>query len=406
MKEINKGIIFITKDALCRDYLPTYGNKIWKTPNIDEIAKKGTVFNKHYTAAPSTVMSNMCMFTGKYPHESELSHYYLSNIHYSGESLWTKAEEKGYECHIMWDEAWDSVFKVKERYYCYGENTVIHNMNNFRQGVGAHYIHKEQLKNDDSKTSFVLRVVEDEIDAIIENASKPVFLWLHVPHVIYGRIGYGTDIDVFDQIVGIARRKFNDDNIIISSDHGNMNGVKGKIGYGHDVYEPAIRIPLITPRIDELVECNVLTSNIDISRLIFERKIVNRKYIYCDSTFYAQPNRKLAIVTEDFKYIYNKATHTEELYDLRTDLNENCNLISDTIFDIDRRVTTPLQELYFYPYWDELDLVRNNFRKIKDQIWKTGSFGEEFVPKLKYFLLTHGGHKFIQWKSKFGLKKK
>ena len=30
-----------------------------------------------------------------------------------------------------------------------------------------------------------------------------------------------------------------------------MNGMKGKISYGHDVYETAVNIPLIAPRIDE-----------------------------------------------------------------------------------------------------------------------------------------------------------
>ena len=37
----------------------------------------------------------------------------------------------------------------------------------------------------------------------------------------------------------------------IAADHGNMNGMKGKISYGHDVYETAVNIPLIAPRIDE-----------------------------------------------------------------------------------------------------------------------------------------------------------
>ena len=38
--------VLITKDALRKDYLPSYGNKFWKTPNIDELASKGTIFNK------------------------------------------------------------------------------------------------------------------------------------------------------------------------------------------------------------------------------------------------------------------------------------------------------------------------------------------------------------------------
>ena len=37
-------IILITKDVLRSDYLPVYGNKYWKTPNIDKLAEKGTIF--------------------------------------------------------------------------------------------------------------------------------------------------------------------------------------------------------------------------------------------------------------------------------------------------------------------------------------------------------------------------
>ena len=140
-------------------------------------------------------MSNMCMFTGLYAHESELSRYVLSGIHYQGETLWTKAEAKGYECHIIWDEAWHSVFKMEERYYCYGENTKIHNLKEIRQGVGAHYLHGDSLKRDDSKTEYVYKTIENEIKKIKKEAEKPIFLWMHIPHVINGRTGYGTDID-------------------------------------------------------------------------------------------------------------------------------------------------------------------------------------------------------------------
>ena len=72
-KEIMRhNILLLTKDAFCKEYLPLYGNKIWagKTPNIDELAAKGMVFNRHYTAAPSTVMAFRAMSTGRFAYES------------------------------------------------------------------------------------------------------------------------------------------------------------------------------------------------------------------------------------------------------------------------------------------------------------------------------------------------
>ena len=44
MYNIPNHVILVSKDAMLSSYLPTYGNKYWKTPNIDELAKKGTVF--------------------------------------------------------------------------------------------------------------------------------------------------------------------------------------------------------------------------------------------------------------------------------------------------------------------------------------------------------------------------
>lgn len=40
-----ESIIFITKDAFCKDYLPCYGNQYWSghTPNIDKLVENGSV---------------------------------------------------------------------------------------------------------------------------------------------------------------------------------------------------------------------------------------------------------------------------------------------------------------------------------------------------------------------------
>lgn len=65
-----KRKILITKDVLRTDYLFCYGSKLWKTPNIDELASKGTIFNRQYTVGTSTAMSLTSLFTGKYSFET------------------------------------------------------------------------------------------------------------------------------------------------------------------------------------------------------------------------------------------------------------------------------------------------------------------------------------------------
>lgn len=383
------NILLVTKDALAKDYLPIYGNKIWKgkTPNIDELSEKGTVFNWHYTAAPSTVMSFRSMITGKFAHEQPYSNYTPKEIPGSNTDMFQIAERLGYEGHIVWDSTWT---KMVLRYgNCYGSNTTFHNMESIKQAVGCHHHHFNKLINNEDKVLDTINRIVNEIRSIVESQNK-VFIWLHLPHVINGRTSYGSDIDVLDTLIGHLRSLFSDENIFISADHGNMNGYRGKWGYGFDVNTSAIEIPLITPQIEGLSECNVTTSNIDIKALIFERKITYRDYIFSDSAYFAQPHRKLSIIHHNFAYIFNKEDSTEELYDLSNDRYERINLLKSVDYDIDRKVKAPVRDYYYSPYWDDVDKIVEDFRAKRDSIWRKGraldEMKEKYLRKMKFFV--------------------
>lgn len=371
------NILLITKDAFSKEYLPHYGNTYWKgkTPNIDELVKKGTIFTHYYASAPSTVMSFRGMMFGKFAHETPYHNYTPQEIPSTSQDFFEIAKSKGYKGHIIWDSAW---VKMVLRYgNCYGNKTTIHNLENIRQGVGAHYNHNGTLQRDDKKTDEAIKKIENEVVSIL-NEGNQAFVWLHLPHVINGRTGYGDDIDVFDTIVGTMRKYFSDDCIFISADHGNMNGFKGKYCYGFDVYTQNIEIPLITPRLGEIEVCDDFVSNIDIKQIIFEGVIPKRDFIYSDTQYYAQPNRKLAIIHDGFLYIYSKKTKKEELYDLMYDPQLRCNMISDTFYDVDRELETFTRELFFSPRWEEAQRIRTVFKNERKRIWKEPPLLEAF----------------------------
>ena len=375
----SESIVLLTKDALCADYLPSYGNRYWagKTPNMDELAAKGTVFTRYYTAAPSSAMAYLSMFTGKYPYEQEIKDWKPVLGPYKGTTLFDKAYEMGYDCHILWDEKWkQDAYRYSE---CYGEHTTFHDMKEIRQGVGSHYIHEGFLTPDEEKSRKTLGRIESEIAQIAKNEDK-VFLWIHMPHVINGRVCYGSDIDLFDEVLGILRKYFDDSHISVSADHGNMNGHRGKLCYGFDVYEPAIRIPLITPRKEGKAICDDLTCNVDLYQLLFEDAIPVRDVVYADSAYYAQTNRNLAVLLGKYRYIYHKKTGMEELFDIHWDPGQEFNLFSDWNYDTDRHVQTPSRELYFYPEWEKLPQVRQRLQALKNEIWK-----DETVKQRLYF---------------------
>lgn len=370
--------ILISKDAMSTDYLPVYGNKNWKTPNIDELAKKGTVFLNQHTAAPSTVMSFYSMITGKYSHESGFDIYKKSYKKYEGDTFFKKLRKLGYECHIIWAQ---NMMPLREYLDYFHDDVEIHPIDIFRQGVGSHYIHKGFLSRNLEKEKEAFNTIEEEIKALFAERDN-VFLWIHFPHVIKGEVSYGSDIELFDQYVGMIRKYISDENITITADHGNMNGHKGKLGYGFDVYEPNIRVPLITPRINTLETVTIPTSSLDLYSFLFEKRVEKRDYIFSDSAYRAQTRRKLAIIHDNYKYIYNKHTRKEELYDLSFDPDENFSLMSDYTYDKDRKITVPSRELYYYPKWNELESVRSNFTKIREQMWEKGKIQYRIISRV------------------------
>lgn len=369
---MGKKKIIISKDALCKDYLHFYGTRMAQqdTPNLDALVSQGTLFTNYYTAAPSTVMSFYSMATGKFAHETDFEMYERAHLHVPGETIFTKAKSLGYHsCHVIWDSMWD----VLPQYYDYFRDDVtIHSVHELRESVGVHKKSNGCLFSDNVKAQNTLARVEELLKSILfqeENA----FIWLHLPHVLSGRACYGADIELFDQYVGMVRKYIPDECIIITADHGNMNGLKGKLAYGFDVYDKVANIPLIVPRIDGQNVCEKTVSSVDLYSIVFEKTIPYREFIYCDSAYRAQKHRKLAIVYKNFKYIYNKRTDTEELYDLQYDPDENLSLISDDLFDVDRKIKIKIHEEYFYPRWQIIPQIRECMRAEKERVWKNGS---------------------------------
>jgi len=372
-------IILLSKDILRADYLEPYGQKYWKTPNINELAAKGTVFKRHYTAAPSSAMSYTGMFSGLFSHEINRSNYTEVKPFEQVPTLFDILQNKGYDCHVIWDTRWyQNAYRFSRTYG--DKRTNFHNIK-IEQVVGPHKIDDGNIKPGDDVKS--IEKVLKEIDDIKEDK---VFIWIHLPHVLHGRTGYGSDIDLFDKLAGELRKRFSDDSIYITADHGHMNLKKGIPVYGHHVYEDAIHIPLITPKINDLDIIDFPTSNIQLKEIILEEKISKLDYVYADSKYYAQLDRRLAIIKDNYKYIYNKKEKTEELYDIDWDRSEDVNLLNKTITDPDRKMKYHTSEVFFYPYWDKISEIVTELRVQKSKIWKEPCLLIKTMINIKFFL--------------------
>jgi arylsulfatase A-like enzyme len=393
---MNKKIILISKDVLIPSYLQPY-NQESHTPNINELFKKGTLFNRHYAAAPSTAMSFSAFSTEKYMFELNRADY-VEVDEYSEETIFDKFYKLGYACHIIWSKNYTPMaWKFSKSY---GKNTVIHDHLKLNQSVGVHSIEqRDELQEDLELCSTTIKSIIDLVKELIN--TEKIFLWIHLPHVILGGTGYGSDMKCFDKFVGDIRKMFSDDSIYITADHGHMNGVKGKTTYGFDLYESAIRIPLITPKINQTD--NVVdypTSNTQLFDII-NGNVRKEMFVYSETAYYAQKHRKLAIIYGNYKYIYSRKGSKEELYDVKYDPNENDNLLEDFIYDIDRKRKVSKKELIYYPNRKEVKNVYIILKQEFDRIWKTGSLKEEQRASCRKFKNTIKS--FV--KKKFGIKK-
>ncbi len=61
------NVLLICLDTLRADRLGSYGNALDLTPNIDKLAREGTLFEHGYAQFPNTLASHATMFTGYYP---------------------------------------------------------------------------------------------------------------------------------------------------------------------------------------------------------------------------------------------------------------------------------------------------------------------------------------------------
>lgn len=375
-------IILVSKDVFMRGYLPVYGNKYWKTPNIDELASKGTVFMKHYTAAPSTAMSFTSMFTGLYAYETDRKKY-TEVSEFEADTFFDKLYQKGYSCHVVWDK---SYVHLAQRYSkCYGKHTTIHNTDFLTRAQPPHQ------KGEYDDMTFFPELEEEcfkKMEALtqeIAGSTDKVFMWIHFPHVLLGRNSYGSDIDLTDRMIGMFRKYFDDDAIFITADHGHMNGTHGKYGYGFDVNEQAIKIPLITPRINNLEVVDFPTSNTQIQDIIMG-KLEKRDVVFSETAYYQQPHRKIAVIKGKYKYIYEKATKKEYLFDVDWDYSENINLLETEIFDLDRKKYYSVMQRFFYPHWnDGLPQIASELRAEKDKLWRNAPFLIEMKERIIQF---------------------
>jgi arylsulfatase A-like enzyme len=260
----DRDVVLLTVDALRADHVSAYGYERPTTPNIDALAREGTLFTAAYCPTPHTSYSISSMMTGKY-----LRPLLALGLGEDSETWAQHLRRYGWRTAAFYPPA---VFFIDE--------------GRFRRFEAEH------LGFEYAKVEFADPALrESQVAAYLDGApaDRGLFLWVHFfePHEPYVQHpehpfggGRSADADAYDsevataddgvgRIVRLVRARRPADRapvIILTADHGEEFGEHGGRYHGTTVYEEQARVPLVIvgPRVKAGVRDDTVVQTIDL----------------------------------------------------------------------------------------------------------------------------------------------
>ncbi len=250
--ESRPNILLITLDTTRADRLGCYGLDNAQTPNIDELAATGVLFENAICQAPLTLPSHASILTGTHPP----FHGVRDNGGFYLEDRFVTLAE------ILRDQSYatsafvgafvlDSRWGLAQGFELYDDGFGLETQR-------AVTLDAVQRRGDD--------VVESFVGWLDDHFERTFFSWIHFydPHTPYdppepfrtafsgGEWGlYDGEIAYVDSLIGrvveeLRRKSVLDETlIVIVGDHGESLGEHDENGHGFFVYDATVRVPLI-----------------------------------------------------------------------------------------------------------------------------------------------------------------
>ncbi len=345
------NVLLITIDTLRADKLGCYGSQVVQTPNIDALAKRGSLFTRAFAHNPLTLPSHANIFLGTTPPY----HGVHDNMNFIvREEFLTLAEHlknHGYNTGaVIGAFPLDSRFGIDQGFDFYEDD--------FKKKGLPKYAVGER------KAEVVVRIAQNWLD----KQTSPWFLWIHIwdPHFPYEppepflsqykNKPYNGEVAYVDHVLGlffqnlVVKNLMEKTLIVFTSDHGESLGDHGEKTHGMFAYNATIWVPLILfiPRVEPKkfaqqvshadifpTVCDVLDiekpaflQGISLLSIIQKKKIPDRK-IYFESlepyyNFGWAPLR--GFICKKDKFI---SSPIPEFYNMEIDFDENRNLGED-----------------------------------------------------------------------------
>lgn len=241
-------VILISIDTLRADRLSCYGNRKISTPNIDALAKSGTLFTEASAQVPLTLPSHVGLMTSTHP--------FANGIRDNGEQLGKQAltlaellKAKGYRT-----AAFVGGFVLDRRF-------------GLDQGFDLYDSPFDLDRHRGSDPGDIKRPAEMVLGTasqwIEKNSAAPFFAFVHLydmhsPYNAlhrrrYGTSGYEAELLYVDEQLGkffnrLPRTVFDAAVIVLTSDHGEGLGDHGESTHGYFIYQSTLHVPLIVRR--------------------------------------------------------------------------------------------------------------------------------------------------------------
>ncbi|HET6266608.1 MAG TPA: sulfatase-like hydrolase/transferase [Acidobacteriota bacterium] len=235
------NILLITIDTLRPDHLSCYGGKN-PTPNIDELAKNGVLFENAFCSVPLTFPSHTSILTGLFPIHTGVHNNGLEKFNRSEFLISTIFHQNGYKTGaVISSFVLDRKFGLAESFDVYDDKI------ERAPGIVSNF----DVERNAAATSAAASGIVNRF------AGNKWLLWVHFydPHTPYAPPepfqGYDGEIDFVDQQIGILLQSLKSQGVdknlitIVMADHGESLGEHGEETHGYFIYNSTVKIPLL-----------------------------------------------------------------------------------------------------------------------------------------------------------------
>ncbi len=251
------NVLVVTLDTTRADRLGCYGRENAGTPNLDQLAAEGFLFEHAYTTVPITLPSHSTLFTGRYPLAHGVRDNGLFRLPESETTLAERLQDLGYETAAgVGSFPLTRQFGIDQGFDFFDDHITV-NVEDFR---GRRVEPKRGVYFDERTSAQVNDVV---LPWLRQRIDRPFFAWLHYwdPHQplvppapfsqLYLHDLYQGEIAFADQSLGAVLRTLREAGvydrtlIVIVGDHGEGLGEHKEETHSMLTYNSTLRVPLI-----------------------------------------------------------------------------------------------------------------------------------------------------------------